>query len=116
MARPTLSLPSIMAASTARSACSACGGVRPGMPVARVSVPNSVMVVRFLRGCVVRRTESVRKVFLREPLQILPDRTLGGGVPQAIRGMVGHDHLGAAPAEGFPAERAKAQFRLQQEL
>src|SRR5215831_20193690 len=109
---------SIIAAKTERSASSACGGVRPGGPP-ELLVVNSVMM-SFLpaRGPRVwlGDVELIRKIFLRESLQVLPHRLLRVGAAQAVRRVVGDDELGAAPAVRAAAHAADRALDLQQQL
>src|SRR5262245_62143543 len=112
-----------MAASTARSAWMACGGTNPPGAMRDSSIRMSVMVLileerlaerarrAWARGC-----RLVREVFLREALQIFPDRALGAGAAQAVGRVVGHDELGAAPAIRFSSHAADGALDLQQQL
>src|SRR5262245_16479920 len=115
MARPIAPSSSIIAASTERSASSACGGGSPGEP-AEVGVLYSLMMsFPSARGWSVRGC-SVGEVLLREPLQIVPDRSLRAGAAQAVGRMVGDDQLGAAPAVRLAAHAADRALQLQQQL
>src|SRR6185436_11011229 len=107
---------SIIAASTERSASSAWGGVSAGgppEPPVAYSVMVSILPTRTPR---VGSGMSVGEVLLREPLQVLPHRTLGAGTAQAVRRVVGDDELGAAPTIRAAAHAADSALELQQQL
>jgi hypothetical protein len=112
-ARPTVSWSIIIAASTARSASRACGGSGPVPWESRELERISVMEVVLPRRRDV--AASVGQILSGEKLHVFPHRTLVAGIPEAGRGMVGHDELRAVCRVHAPAHAGDRALDAEQQ-